>query len=204
MDICEDLIVEHEGEALLDSGLVGQPVIQQAYLNDCFLLYNNHKIDYSKDWAAPNDLKRVPVCSKLLQNHLKVDICKDLIVEHEGEALLDGGLGGQPVIQQAYLNDCLLLYNNLKMDYSEGRRLSGSQWWKIAEASPCCSKLLQNHLEVDICEDLIVEHEGEALLDGGLGGQPVIQQAYLNDCLLLYNNLKMDYSKGWVVPNDGK
>ncbi len=57
---------------------------------------------------------------------------------------------------------------------------------------------------MDIFEDLIVEHEGEALLDGGLGGQPVIEQAYLNDCLLLYNNLKMDYSEDWAVPNDGK
>ncbi len=38
MDICEDLIVEHEGEALLDGGLVGQPVIEQVYLNDCLLL----------------------------------------------------------------------------------------------------------------------------------------------------------------------
>jgi hypothetical protein len=50
---------------------------------------------------------------------------------------------------------------------------------------------------VDICEDLIVEHEGDALLDGGLVGKPVIQQAYLNDCLLLCNNLKKDYSTEW-------
>ncbi len=61
---------------------------------------------------------------------------------------------------------------------------------------------------MDICEDLIVEHEGEALFDSGLVAQPVIQQAYLNDFLLLYNlynNLKMDYySKDWVVPNDGR
>ncbi len=30
---------------------------------------------------------------------------------------------------------------------------------------------------MDICEDLIVEHEGEALLDGGLGGLPVVERA---------------------------
>ncbi len=31
------------------------------------------------------------------------------------------------------------------------------------------------YLEVNICEDLIVEHEGEPLLDGGLSGLPVIE-----------------------------
>jgi len=30
---------------------------------------------------------------------------------------------------------------------------------------------------VNICEDFIVEHEGEALLDGGLGGLPVVERA---------------------------
>ena len=28
---------------------------------------------------------------------------------------------------------------------------------------------------MDICEDLIVEHEGEPLLDRGLGGLPVVE-----------------------------
>ncbi len=62
----------------------------------------------------------------------------------------------------------------------------------------------QNHLEVDICEDLIVVHEDKVFFGSGLVGQPGIQQAYLNDCLLLYSYLKMDYSKDWEVPNDGK
>ncbi len=60
---------------------------------------------------------------------------------------------------------------------------------------------------MDLCKDLIVEHEDKVLFDSVLAGQPVIKQAYLlylNDCLLLYNNLKMDYSKDWVVPNDEK
>ncbi len=126
-----------------------------------------------------------------------MDINKDLIVEHEGQALLDGGLIGQPVIQQAYLSDCLLLYmyNNLKMDYSKD--------WAV----PNDGIILRRapvHLEVYICEDLTVEHEDKVLFDSGLVGQPVIQRAYLNNCWLLYNNLRMDYSKGWVVPNDGR
>ncbi len=61
--------------------------------------------DYTRSYAVHYDgiiLRGVPV-------HLEVDICEDLIVEHEGEALFDSGLVGQPVIQQAYLNDCLLL-----------------------------------------------------------------------------------------------
>ncbi len=61
-----------------------------------------------------------------------------------------------------------------------------------------------NHLEIEINMDLSVEHEDKVLFDSGLVDQPVIQQAYLNDCLLLYNNLKMDYSKDWMVPNDGR
>ncbi len=31
---------------------------------------------------------------------------------------------------------------------------------------------------MDICEDLIVEHEGESLLDSGLGGLPVVERAW--------------------------
>ena len=30
---------------------------------------------------------------------------------------------------------------------------------------------------MDVCEYLIVEHEGEALLDSGLGGLPVVESA---------------------------
>ncbi len=100
---------------------------------------------------------------KLLQNHLEVDICQDLIVEHEGEALFDSGLGGQLVIEQTYLNNCLLLYNNLKMDYFKG--------WVVPNDGIILRRV-PVHLEVDICEDLIVEHEGEALLDSGCWWPP--------------------------------
>ncbi len=118
---------------------------------------------------------------KLLQNHLEVDICQDLIVEHEGKALLDSGLASasqlysQPTLMTVC---CCTITSKWITPETERFQMMENSWSESHKITLKCT--------LDICQDLIVEHEGEALLDGGLGGQAVIQQAYLNDCSLLY------------------